>query len=187
MTECSVHEFRFEAPDRREIVARFDGGTISSDGGALLLAETERRTRILARFAACFHDHRDPSRVEHTAAELVKQRVLGLCLGYEDLSDHETLRDDPLLCTLAGKARSSTRLAGKSTLSRLELSTATDAANDRYKRVAIDGPAVDRLLTEAFLESYAQAPEQIVLDLDATDFPIHGRQEGRFFHGYYDR
>jgi hypothetical protein len=186
MTECSVHEFRFEAPDRREIVARFDGGAISSDGGALLLAETERRTRILARFAACFQDHRDPSRVEDTAAELVKQRVLGLCLGYEDLSDHETLRDDPLLCTLAGKSRSSTRLTGKSTLSRLELSTATDAANDRYKRIALDGPAVDRLMTDAFLESYAEAPEQIVLDLDAKDFPIHGRQEGRFFHGYYD-
>ena len=186
MTECNELEFRFEAPGCREIVARFDGGTISSDGGALLLAQTEKRTRILERFAACFRDHRDASRVEHSAAELVKQRVLGLCLGYEDLSDHETLRDDPLLCTLAGKSRSSTRLAGKSTLSRLELSTASDAASDRYKRIAIDGPAVDRLLTDAFLESYADAPEQIVLDLDATDFPIHGRQEGRFFHGYYD-
>lgn len=186
MTECNALEFRFEAPGRREIVARFDGGTISSDGGALLLAQTEKRTRIVERFAACFRDHRDPSRVEHSAAELVRQRVLGLCLGYEDLSDHETLRDDPLLCTLAGKSRSSTRLAGKSTLSRLELSTTADAASDRYKRIAIDGPAVDRLLTDAFLESYGEAPERIVLDLDATDFPIHGRQEGRFFHGYYD-
>ena len=186
MTECNGAEFRFEARGGREIVARFDGGMISSDGGALLLAEAERRTRILERFAACFHDHRDASRVEHSTSELVKQRVLGLCLGYEDLSDHETLRDDPLLCTLAGKPRSSARLAGKSTLSRLELSTSADAANDRYERIAIDGPAVDRLLTDAYLESHVEAPEQIVIDLDATDFPIHGQQAGRFFHGYYD-
>jgi len=186
MSECSHTEFRFEAPGRREIVARFDGGMISSDGGALLLAEVERRTRILERFASCFQDHRDSARIEHSAAELVKQRVLGLCLGYEDISDHDTLRDDPLLCTLAGKSRSNARLAGKSTLNRLELSTTTDAASDRYKCISIDAPAVDRLLTDVFLESHVDAPEQIVIDLDATDFPIHGRQEGRFFHAYYD-
>ncbi len=186
MTECSALEFRFEAPGRREIVARFDGGKISSDGGTLLLAEVEDRTRILERFAACFRDHRDAARVEHSTTELVKQRVLGLCLGYEDLTDHETLRDDPLLCTLAGKSRAGERLAGKSTLNRLELSTTNDAANDRYKRIAIDGPAVDRLLTDVFIESHVDAPEQIVIDLDATDFPIHGTQEGRFFHAYYD-
>lgn len=186
MTECSALEFRFEAPGRREIVARFDGGTISSDGGALVLAEVERRTRILERFAGCFRDHRDASRVEHSTAELVTQRVLGLCLGYEDISDHDALRDDPLLCTLAGKSRSNARLAGKSTLNRLELSTTADAASDRYKRISIDAPAVDRLLTDVFLDSHDEAPEQIVIDLDATDFPLHGRQEGRFFHAYYD-
>jgi hypothetical protein len=162
-------------------VARFDGGTISSDGGALLLQEVERRTRIIERFALCFADRRDACRIEHTTRELVSQRVLGLCLGYEDLSDHDALRDDPLLCALSGKCDSS--LAGKSTLSRLELST---SEADRYKKIALDTDAVDALLVDVFIESYTSAPSEIVIDLDATDFAIHGRQEGRFFHGYYD-
>jgi hypothetical protein len=178
---------RFEGRGRREIVARFDGGTISSDGGAVLLAETERRTRIVERFAGCFRDHRDTERVEHTARELSMQRVLGLCLGYEDLTDHDTLRTDPLLGSLSGKEDPRAVLAGKSTLSRLELSTAEDAAADRYKRLALDGDAADRLFVEVFLESFTEAPERIILDLDATDFAIHGLQEGRFFHGYYDQ
>ena len=187
MTECTQREMRFEGRGRREIVARFDGGTISSDGGAVLLAETERRTRIVERFAGCFCDHRDPARVEHTARELSMQRVLGLCLGYEDLTDHDTLRTDPLLGSLSGKDDPRSALAGKSTLSRLELSTAEDAAADRYKRLSLDTDAVDRLFVEVFLESHAQAPDPIVIDLDATDFAIHGLQEGRFFHGYYDQ
>jgi hypothetical protein len=183
MTECTQRAFRFEGPGRREIVAQFDGGAISSDGGAVLLAEVERRTRIVQRFASCFLDRRDPSRIEHTPRELAMQRVLGLCLGYEDLTDHDALRVDPLLSALAGKSDPRTALAGKSTLSRLELSTSAD---DRYKRLALDTSAVDRLLVDVFLESYANAPQSIVIDLDATDFPIHGDQEGRFFHGYYD-
>jgi len=186
MTECNQEALRFEAPGRREIVARFDGGTISSDGGALLLGEVERRTRIVERFAGCLRDHRDPTRIEHSARELAMQRVLGLCLGYEDLSDHDLLRTDPLLSSLSGKADPRQALAGKSTLSRLELSTASAAAGDRYKRLALDFDAVDRLFVDVFLESFAEAPEQIVLDLDAIDFLIHGMQEGRFFHGYYD-
>ncbi len=113
-------------------------------------------------------------------------RSLGLCLDSEDNSDHDALRDDPLLCSLVGNSRSNARLAGKSTLNRLALSTIADAATDRYKRISIDAPAVDRLLTDVFLDSHVEAPEQIVIDLDATDFPIHGRQEGRFFHAYYD-
>jgi hypothetical protein len=187
MTDCTQREMRFEGPGRRKIVARFDGGTISSDGGALLLGEVERQTRIVDRFAACFRDHRDPARVEHTPRELAMQRVLGLCLGYEDLSDHDTLRADPLLSSLSGKADPRSALAGKSTLSRLELSTSDGAAADRYKRLSLDTDAVDRLLVEVFLESHEQAPERIVIDLDATDFAIHGLQEGRFFHGYYDQ
>lgn len=186
MTECTQPTFRFEAPSRREIIARFDGGTISSDGGALLLHDTEHRTRIVHRFAGCFHDHRDSSRIEHSIDELVMQRVLGLCLGYEDLTDHDTLRADPLLATLSGKRDSTAPLAGKSTLSRLELSTSDSAAAHRYKRVSLNTAAVDRLLVDVFIESHANAPEQIILDLDATDFPVHGRQEGRFFHGYYE-
>ncbi|MGH8309452.1 MAG: IS1380 family transposase [Steroidobacteraceae bacterium] len=183
MTECNQRAFRFESQGRREIVAQFDGGTISSDGGAVLLAEVERRTRIVERFANCFVDRRDPSRIEHSVRELAMQRVLGLCLGYEDLTDHDALRNDPLLSTLAGKRDPTTALAGKSTLSRLELST---SEADRYKKLALDTAAVDRLLVDVFLESHASAPTSIVIDLDATDFPIHGEQEGRFFHGYYD-
>lgn len=187
MTECSGYELRLDGVGRRELVARFDGGRISSDGGALLLHAAERRTGIVGRFASCFVDHRDAARVAHTAADLARQRVFGLCLGYEDLSDHDRLRDDPLLGAIAGKRSGSSPLAGKSTLSRLELSTVESAAGDRYKRVALDSDAVDRLLVDVFIESFNAAPELIVLDLDATDFPLHGRQEGRFFHGYYDQ
>jgi hypothetical protein len=184
--ECTQRELRFEGPGRREIVSRFDGGTISSDGGAVLLREVELRTRIVERFAVCFRDHRDPGRVEHTARELAMQRVLGLCLGYEDLSDHDALRNDPLLSALSGKADPRSALAGKSTLSRLELSTCDGAHSDRYKKLALDTAAVDKLLVNVFLESFTSAPKSIVIDFDATDFPIHGQQEGRFFHGYYD-
>jgi hypothetical protein len=152
----------------------------------LLLSEVERRTRIVERFARCFIDHRDAAFVRHDVRELAMQRVLGLCLGYEDLSDHDALRSDPLLAALSGKADAHSPLAGKSTLSRLELSTTEAAAGDRYKRIALDTAAVDRLLVDVLVESYPSAPEQIVIDLDATDFTIHGRQEGRFFHGYYD-
>jgi len=182
-TERTQQEFRFKGQGRREIVARFDGGTITSDGGAVLLAEAEERTRIVERFAICFRDQRSPERVEHTVCQLAMQRVLGLCLGYEDLTDHDSLRTDPLLAALSGKSDPRATLAGKSTLSRLELST---AAVDRYKKLALDTQAVDRLLVDVFLESSDEAPERIVIDLDATDFAIHGLQEGRFFHGYYD-
>jgi hypothetical protein len=186
-TKCSEPTFDFEGPSRRTITARFNGGTISSDGGALLLHETEQRTQILARFARCFADHRDPVRIEHAIGELVSQRVLGLCLGYEDLSDHESLRSDPLLCALAGKHERDAKLAGKSTLSRLELSTSDSAASHRYKKLAVDSTAVDRLLVDVFVESFETEPDSIVIDLDSTDFAIHGHQEGRFFHGYYDQ
>jgi hypothetical protein len=186
-THCSERSFDFEGSSRRKMTARFDGGTISSDGGVLLLQATEKRTRILERFAGCFLDHRDAARIDHSVGELASQRVLGLCLGYEDLSDHELLRKDPLLCAVAGKHDPKHSLAGKSTLSRLELSTQEAAATERYTRIALDGKAVDRLLAQVFLESFERAPERIVLDLDATNFAIHGRQEGRFFHGFYDQ
>jgi hypothetical protein len=186
MTDCSEHELRLEGPGKRSLVARFDGGRISSDGGALLLHAVERRTRIVERFARCFSDYRDAARVEHSVAELARQRVFGLCLGYEDVSDHDTLRDDPLLAAVAGKCSSGAFLAGKSTFSRLELSTGADAASDRYKRVALRSEDVDSLLVEVFLERFLEAPASIVIDLDTTDFELHGRQEGRFFHGYYD-
>jgi hypothetical protein len=177
-------------------VARFDGGCITSDGGGLLLGEVERRTGIMEQFAACFTDHRDAEQVEHTVRDLVSQRVYGLALGYEDLNDHDELRRDPLLATLVGKADptgaqrvrardAGAALAGKSTLNRLELTLPEAGPKSRYKKIVMDGAAVDRLLVEVFLQAHAPAPRQIILDLDATDDPLHGRQEGRFFHGYY--
>lgn len=186
MTECSEHELRLEGPGRRSLVARFDGGRISTDGGVLLLQAAEQRTRIVERFARCFTDHRDAARVKHSVAQLARQRVFGLCLGYEDLSDHDLLRDDPLLASVAGKGSSGALLAGKSTFSRLELSTGDEAAHDRYRRVALRTDDVDSLFVEVFVERFAEAPASIVIDLDTTDFELHGRQEGRVFHGYYD-
>ena len=182
--ECNGEQLSFQGVGGRQIVARFDGGQLSSDGGGLLLREVERRTGLLSQFAACFRDFRDPLLVEHTVKSLISQRVMGLALGYEDLNDHDQLRHDPLIATLVEKADPTRTLAGKSTLNRLEL-TPEGNGEDRYKRIVYDTAAIDRFLVNAFLQSYAQAPERIVLDLDTTDDEIHGGQEGRFFHGYY--
>jgi Transposase DDE domain group 1 len=184
MTQCTQTEIEFEAHFSRAVVARFDGGTMTSDGGALLLRRTDRQLNLLPRLAACFRDERDSRYISHRVPELVAQRVYGLALGYEDLSDHDQLREDPLLAVLSGKPGIGTEpLAGKSTLNRLELSTGTA---DRYKKIHCRTEAVDELLVSVFLEAHAHAPERIVLDLDVTDLPLHGHQEGRFFHGYYD-
>ena len=193
-TEGTQFCFLFHAAKRRGVVARFEGGRISSDAGGLLLREVEKRTEIVKRLAGCFRDHREAGRTEHRVEELVGQRVYALALGYEDLNDHEELRRDPLLALLAGKedltgeervrARDTGNpLAGKSTLNRLELTRATVAREERYKKIALDTEAVDRALVEVFLEAHREAPPEIVLDLDATDDPVHGQQEGRFFHG----
>ena len=195
-TQCNQESFGFHALGMREVVGRFDGGQITSDGGGLLLRETEQATRIIAQFAGCFTDHRDPDLIEHTALELIAQRIYALSLGYEDLNDHDDLRNDPLLAVLVGKkdplGRDRVReqdkgkaLAGKSTLNRLELTPARANSASRYKKISADRQAVLRLFTDLFLQSYRTAPGRIVLDLDATDDPIHGHQAGRFFHGYY--
>jgi hypothetical protein len=184
MTQCTQTEIEFEAHFSRAVVARFDGGTMTSDGGALLLRRTDRQLNLLPRLAACFRDERDSRYLSHRVPELVAQRVYGLALGYEDLSDHDQLREDPLLAVLSGKPGIGTEpLAGKSTLNRLELSTGTA---DRYKKIHCRTEAIDELLVSVFLEAHAHAPERIVLDLDVTDLPLYGHQEGRFFHGYYD-
>ena len=179
------------------MVGKFDGGSITSDAGGLLLRETEMRTGILSRFAECFQDLRDPELIEHTVADLVAQRVYGLALGYEDLNDHDDLRRDPLLAVLVGKEDpegegrirqqdKGKAMAGKSTLNRLELTPAEPTAADlHYKKIVMKPEEIDRLLVDVFLESHAEPPEQIVLDVDATDDPLYGKQEGRFFHGYY--
>jgi len=184
-TECTVGTLRFQAVARRAVQARFDGGALTSDGGAVLLREVDRVTGLLSQFAACFRDARDPARLTHPVAALVRQRVYALALGYEDLNDHEHLRHDPLFAVLAEAADLTAPLAGKSTLNRLELSAATVAEAERYKKIAVDHAAVDRLLVDVFLQAHPMPPAEIVLDLDATDDPVHGAQEGRFFHGYY--
>jgi hypothetical protein len=174
----------------------FNGGTISSDGGGLLLREVEQRTKVIEQFAECFDDHRQPERIEHTVRELVAQRVYALALGYEDLNDHDQLREDPLWAVLAGKedptGKSRVRardegkaLAGKSTLNRLELTAEVIPEKERYKKIVMHPEAADRMLVNVFLQAHEKAPTEIVLDLDATDDPLHGEQEGRFFHGYY--
>ena len=183
MTECNQSSFGFEACGSRDIVARFDGGTISSDGGSLLLRETDQRLNLLPRLAGCFLDARNQDLVEHSVLEMVSQRVYGLALGYEDLNDHEQLRTDPLFAILSGRQELDKPLAGKSTLNRLELGT---GERDRYKKITFWKEGVDDLLVSLFLESHSRPPEEIVLDVDTTDLPLHGRQEGRFFHGYYD-
>jgi hypothetical protein len=187
MTECIPESFPFAAVGTREVVARFDGGHVVSDGGALLLGEVERQTGMLHRFAACFSDQRDPSRIEHTVEQLIRQRIYALALGYEDLNDHDRLRHDPLLAALSGKLEPTQELlAGKSTLNRLELTRPpAEAGQRRYQRILFDPESADQLLVQLFVEAQAAPPTEIVLDLDATDDPLHGQQEGRFFHGYY--
>ena len=183
MTECNQSEFGFEASGRREIVARFDGGTISSDGGAFLLRQTDKRLNLLPRLAQCFLDGRNQDLIEHSIQEMLSQRIYGLALGYEDINDHEQLRKDPVFGILAGREELDEPLAGKSTLNRMELGAGTP---DRYKKITFWKEGLDELLVQVFLESHRSAPEQIVLDVDTTDLPLHGKQEGRFFHGYYD-
>ena len=183
MTECNQSSFGFEACGRREIVARFDGGTITSDGGALLLRQTDRRLNLLPRLADCFLDGRKQNLVQHSIEEMLAQRIYGLALGYEDINDHEQLRKDPLFGVLAGREELDEPLAGKSTLNRMELGSGQP---DRYKKITVWKQGVEELLVSVFLESHEKAPEQILLDVDTTDLPLHGKQEGRFFHGYYD-
>jgi len=194
--QCNQEFLEFHPLDKREVRGGFDGGAITSDAGGLLLREVEKRTGIIQQFACCFRDHRQAERIEHGVEELVAQRVYGLALGYEDLNDHDELRRDPLLGVLAEKAdptgekRARTRdqgkaLAGKSTLNRLELTGEKVKEGERYKKIGLDFAAVDQLLGEIFLQAHGEPPKQIILDLDSTDDPLHGNQEGRFFHGYY--
>lgn len=186
MTECSQASFEFAPHFSRAVVAGFDGGSVTSDGGALLLRQTDRRIDLLPRLAACFTDFRSQELIEHGVEQMLAQRVYGLALGYEDLNDHDQLRRDPLMNLLAGKRKPESALASKSTLCRLERTTATATSAERYKKIPYNAAAIDHLLVDLFLEAHTTAPQEIIIDLDATDMPLHGRQEGRFFHGYYD-
>lgn len=187
-TDCIAGSFEFEAFDGRRVVAAFDGGAITSEAGALLLRQTGRAIGLFERLASCFIDHRDPGLTVHGLPALVGQRIVAIALGHEDLDDHDRLRHDPVLALLADGLQSRrsdcAALAGKSTLNRLE--HAPEGAPGRYHRIGHDGAAIERLFVDLFLEAQQTSPRQIVIDLDATDDPLHGHQEGRFFHGYYD-
>lgn len=196
ITECTPTQMEFQGVGRRKVQADFDGGHLSSDGGALLLREAEERFSIIERFASCFTDYRDDRFVEHSLVQLLRQRIFGIALGYEDLNDHNKLRLDPLIALATGKEdiEGAERrheedrgkpLASASTLNRLELTPENADEDSRYKKLVYHGERIERLLVDLFLESFQEAPEEIILDFDATDDPLHGNQEGRFFHGYY--
>ena len=186
-TECSADLFGFAAVEGRAVVAGFDGGRMTSEAGAMLLGATDRQIRLVERFAGCFSDHRTAELVEHKVARMVGQRVFGIALGYEDLIDHDQLRYDPVMAVLGGKLEGTRAdcapLAGKSTLNRLELGQVEPS---RYHKISYDAAQIEALFVDLFLDAHSAAPPQITLDLDATDDPLHGHQEGRFFHGYYD-
>lgn len=195
-TECTQKSFGFHPHFQRRVEANFKGGRISSNGGGVLLREVERKTGMLKRLAKCFEDRRRPGLIEHQVEQLVAQRVYGLALGYDDLNDHDDLCRDPVLALLAGKRdvegqqrrRAEDRgkaLAGKSTLNRLELSGPSVSEEERYKKIAFGPEGADRLLVDLYVEAQQSPPEEVVLDLDATDDPVHGQQQGRHFHGYY--
>lgn len=196
-TECTSKSSEFQALGKRQVSGAFNGGAITSDGGGLLLREMSLGKGIISRFSSCFVDYRNPNLIDHTVEELVGQRVFGLCLGYEDLNDHDDLRSDPLFAALVGKLdpagmsrrRESDKgkaLAGKATLNRFELTPLDADESNRYKKIVYNSDQIDRFFVEMFLDSYERVPDWIVLDADATDDPTYGDQEGRFFHGYYN-
>ena len=186
-TECSAESFDFGTVEARAVVASFDGGAVTSDAGALLLGAADRAIDLMRRLAGCFIDRRRADLIEHEVVTLVGQRVIAIALGYEDLNDHDDLRHDPVMAVLANKLEAKREdcapVAGKSTLNRLELSQPLPS---RYHKISYRATDIERLLVEVFVEAHERAPRQIILDLDATDAPLHGHQEGRFFHGYYD-
>jgi hypothetical protein len=187
-TECSAGQLEFEGFDGRRVVAAFDGGAVTSDAGALLLRETDRAIRLIERVAACFTDHRRADQMIHALPTLIGQRIVAIALGYEDVNDHDVLRRDPVLALfsdrLEAKRKDCAPLAGKSTINRLE--HAPRDGGDRYHKIGHDAKALERVFVDVFLDAQTGPPKQIILDLDATDDPLHGDQEGRFFHGYYD-
>src|SRR5262249_43863481 len=186
-TECSADLFGFAPVEGRKVVAAFDGGQMTSEAGAILLGATDKQIKLIERFAGCFAVYRAADLVEHTVPSLVGQRVFGIALGYEDLIDHDQLRHDPVMAVLGGKLAAKRTdcapLAGKSTLNRLELSREEPTG---YYKISYDAAAIEGLFVDLFLDAHSAPPPQITLDPHATHEPLHGQQEGRFFHGYYD-
>ena len=190
-TDCTADCFAFAPVEGRRVEAAFDGGAVTSDAGGLLLGATDRVVGLVRRFAGCFSDGRRAELIEHRLETLVGQRVFALALGYEDLVDHDELRHDPVMAVLSGKLEARRRdcapVAGKSTLNRLEHAggCARSGKPSRYHKISHDGATIERLFVDLFLQAHERPPGEITLDLDATDDPLHGEQEGRFFHGYY--
>ena len=186
-TECSSPQLAFEAFEGRQVVGGFDGGAVTSNGGAVLTREADRAIGLTAKVARCFRDGRDQDCIVHKLETLIAQRVHAIALGYEDLNDHDELRHDPVLGllsdTLEPKRADVATLAGKSTLNRLEHGIKGEAS--RYAKITVDDAAMDQVFLDIYVAAHESPPKRIVLDLDATDDPLHGNQEGRFFHGYY--
>lgn len=181
-TQCSQSELDLGSSAGRRLVGAFDGGAISSNGGVVLLTAADRAIGLSRRLAQCFTDLRYADAVRHSVPDLLRQRIFGLALGHEDLIDHDALRDDPALAAVLEKPGG--RLAGKSTLNRME--HASKIGQDRHHKLDHDTAAIERLFVDIFLDAHSEPPSRIVLDLDATDDPVYGEQEGRHFHGYYD-
>lgn len=184
-TECTPKQLVLQGLGKRKIEITNDADVATSDGGLILLQQIEKKYRVLRRLSRCFQDKRQASRVEHSVLQLLSQRIYGLCQGYEDLNDHDQWRNDPLLSLVCGK-EDGEALSGKSTLNRLELGKETADYGDRYNKIKWVDDQIEHLLVDLFLDSFTSKPEEIILDFDATDDPLHGHQEGRFFHGYYD-
>ena len=196
-TQCNESRIEFHGLGERVLTADFDGGNIGSDGGVPLIAEVDRMFRVLERYADCFTDHRDPELIEHSVLDLVRQRIYGLCLGYEDLNDHDRLRADSLIAACVGKQdlegqerrREADRgmpMAGKSTLNRLELSKVGADPDSPYCKIVADLDGMAHLLVDLFLDAHDQPPAEITLDIDPTDLELFGTQLGRHFQQHYD-
>ena len=196
-TQCNESRIEFHGLGERVLTADFDGGNIVSDGGVPLIAEVDRMFRVLERYADCFTDHRDPELIEHSVLDLVRQRIYGLCLGYEDLNDHDRLRADALIAACVGKQdlegqerrREADRgmpMAGKSTLNRLELSKVGADPDSPYCKIVADLDGMAHLLVDLFLDAHDQPPAEITLDIDPTDLGLFGNQLGRHFQKHYD-
>ena len=195
-TDCSAEKLEFQGLAGRRFEADFQGGHVTTDGGLLALHEVESTCGLFDRFAACFTDYRNPDLIDHKVRELIAQRVLGLCCGYEDLNDHDSIRDDTLLAAVVGKRdptgndRERERdkghpLASKPTLNRLELTPSSSSASARYKKIVYHPERVRDLFVDLYMDNVEKVPKEIILDADATDDALHGHQEERFFHGYY--
>lgn len=186
-TDCNATQLLFEGFEGRQVVGCFDGGAVTSNGGGVLLREADRAIGLTRRVARCFRDERDPDLVVHRMETLVAQRVHAIALGYEDINDHDELRHDPVLGllsdTLEPKRADVATLAGKSTLNRLEHGLKSGAS--RYRKISVIDAALEKVFLDIYVAAHKRPPARIVLDLDATDDPLHGNQEGRFYHGYY--